>query len=114
MADLARARGMCDPKLSLLFSSTLPSWFKKDFFKWTNKPACSGCGKRGGCMQGKGMCPPTPEDSSFGASRVELYACKECGAETRFPRYNDPAKLLETRNVSAALSLAENHSGLSG
>eukprot|EP00752_Nemacystus_decipiens_P003103 g2874.t1 len=76
----------------------LLSWFKKDFFKWTNKPPCSACGARGGNMQGKGECSPTPEEASAKASRVELYVCKDCGAETRFPRYNDPAKLLETRN----------------
>lgn len=80
------------------------SWFKKDFFKWTNKPACSGCGARGACMQGKGGCAPTPEEASSKASVVELYFCKECGAETRYPRYNDPAKLLETRNVSSFFS----------
>ncbi|CAN0600944.1 unnamed protein product, partial [Ectocarpus sp. 12 AP-2014] len=72
-------------------------WFKKDFFKWTNKPSCSGCGARGACMQGKGGCAPTSEEASSKASVVELYVCKECGAETRYPRYNDPAKLLETR-----------------
>ena len=79
------------------------SWFKKDFFKWTNKPPCSACGARGGNMQGKGGCSPTPEEASAKASRVELYGCKDCGAETRFPRYNDPAKLLETRNVRAVI-----------
>lgn len=82
----------------LLFVSK-NSWFKKDFFKWTNKPPCSACGARGDNMQAKGGCSPTPEEVSAKASRVELYACKGCGAETRYPRYNDPAKLLETRNV---------------
>lgn len=83
-----------------------PSWFKKYFFKWTNKPPCSGCGARGACMQPKGGCAPTPEEASSMASVVELYRCKECGAETRYPRYNDPAKLLETRNVSRFLIAA--------
>ena len=32
--------------------------------------------------------------SNIGA---EVYRCRACGAETRFPRYNDPVKLLETR-----------------
>lgn len=51
-------------------------------------------------MQLKGGCAPTPGEAAGKASRVELYGCKDCLAETRFPRYNDPAKLLETRNVS--------------
>ncbi|CAM9281638.1 unnamed protein product [Ectocarpus sp. 8 AP-2014] len=38
------------------------------------------------------------KEASSKASVVELYFCKECGAQTRYPRYNDPAKLLETRN----------------
>lgn len=53
-------------------------------------------------MQGRGGCDPSPEEASAKASRVELYVCKDCGVETRFPRYNDPAKLLETRNVRLA------------
>lgn len=57
-------------------------------------------------MQRKGGCPPTLEEASSKASVVELYRCKECGAETRYPRYNDPAKLLETRNVSRILVAA--------
>jgi len=31
------------------------------------------------------------------ASRVELYQCDFCGRMTRFPRYNHPGKLLDTR-----------------
>ena len=50
-------------------------------------------------MQPRGGGSPTPDEASAKASRVELYGCKDCGAETRFPRYNDPAKLLETRHV---------------
>lgn len=59
-------------------------------------------------MEGKGGCGPTPEEASAKASRVELYGCTGCGAETRFPRYNDPAKLLETRNVSTVFVVAQN------
>ena len=28
---------------------------------------------------------------------MELYKCRDCGASTRFPRYNSPGRLLETR-----------------
>ncbi|CAN0115449.1 unnamed protein product [Ectocarpus sp. 12 AP-2014] len=94
-AEMAAAGGFSEEEG---LARALLSWFKKDFFKWTNKPPCSGCGARGACMQGKGGCAPTPEEASSKASVVELYVCKECGAETRYPRYNDPAKLLETRN----------------
>lgn len=75
------------------------SWFKKDFFKWTNKPPCSGCGARGPEMLPKQGGRPTPAEMSAGAARVEVYECKNCHAQARFPRYNHPAKLLETRTV---------------
>ncbi|CAN0542187.1 unnamed protein product, partial [Scytosiphon promiscuus] len=73
------------------------SWFKKDFFKWTNKPPCSACGARGASMESKGVHGPNLGEAAYMASRVEVYKCKDCGARTRFPRYNDPGKLLETR-----------------
>ena len=40
---------------------------------------------------------PSDEERQFGASRVELYSCTACSCQTRFPRYNDPVKLLETK-----------------
>lgn len=40
---------------------------------------------------------PTEEEAQEEASRVELFRCEQCGEELRFPRYNNPAKLLETR-----------------
>lgn len=73
----------------------LLSWFKQDFFKWVDKPACDYC-----------RCPDTryvatqasaAEDEQHGASRTEVFGCPACGCHTRFPRYNDPVKLLETR-----------------
>jgi hypothetical protein len=33
------------------------------------------------------MGQPTSDDLKYGASRVELYRCTQCGSETRFPRY---------------------------
>ena len=54
-------------------------------------------------MESKGVHAPNPEEATFKASRVEVYGCKDCGAQTRFPRYNDAGKLLETRNVSELL-----------
>eukprot|EP00968_Pinguiococcus_pyrenoidosus_P016998 scaffold1655_cov247-Pinguiococcus_pyrenoidosus.AAC.30 len=43
------------------------------------------------------MVAATSEERRYGASRVEGYTCQQCGTPVRFPRYNDPGKLLETR-----------------
>ncbi|KAL0928102.1 hypothetical protein M5K25_002342 [Dendrobium thyrsiflorum] len=68
-------------------------WFKQSF-SWVNSPPCDNCGR---ATRNIGMGAPLPSESKFGASRVELYRCNFCSCITRFPRYNDPLKLLETR-----------------
>ncbi|KAK8947343.1 Peptide-N(4)-(N-acetyl-beta-glucosaminyl)asparagine amidase [Platanthera zijinensis] len=73
--------------LQLLF------WFKQSF-SWVNSPLCNNCGR---ATNNIGMGVPLPTEDKFGASRVELYRCNYCSSITRFPRYNDPLKLLETR-----------------
>ncbi|XP_068656339.1 peptide-N(4)-(N-acetyl-beta-glucosaminyl)asparagine amidase isoform X2 [Aristolochia californica] len=73
--------------LQLLF------WFKRSF-SWVNSPPCDGCGGRTSAI---GMGTPLPSEIQFGASRVELYRCNTCSRLSRFPRYNDPLKLVETR-----------------
>ncbi|XP_028119143.1 peptide-N(4)-(N-acetyl-beta-glucosaminyl)asparagine amidase [Camellia sinensis] len=73
--------------LQLLF------WFKQSF-RWVNAPSCDGCG---GETTGNGMGIALSSETLYGASRVELYRCNSCSTITRFPRYNDPLKLLETR-----------------
>lgn len=73
--------------LQLLF------WFKQTF-KWVNSPPCEGCGNE---TANQGMGTPNSSETAYGASRVELYRCNACSRITRFPRYNDPIKLLETK-----------------
>lgn len=75
-------------------TAALLRWFKKDFFKWTNSPVCWSCAKE---TKKSHVEQPNQEESKYRASRTEVFTC-DCGATTRFPRYNDPAKLLETRH----------------
>ncbi|KAF7015596.1 hypothetical protein CFC21_029401 [Triticum aestivum] len=73
--------------LQLLF------WFKQSF-RWVNAPACDICDRETSVV---GMGNPLPSEIEFGASRVEIYRCNHCSSITRFPRYNDPHKLIQTR-----------------
>ena len=74
----------------------LLGWFKESFFRWMNSPTCSACN---GPTESCGHIPPTAEEMAYQAGRVENYRCVSagCGTFTRFPRFNDPVKLLETR-----------------
>jgi len=69
-------------------------WFKHSFFSWVNQLKCSSCGQG---TKNVGMTQPTEEDLQFGAGRVEVHRCEKCHINMRFPRYNDPVKLLQTR-----------------
>ncbi|XP_072034952.1 peptide-N(4)-(N-acetyl-beta-glucosaminyl)asparagine amidase-like isoform X2 [Amphiura filiformis] len=72
----------------------LLKWFKTRFFTWTNSPKCDSCNGRTSSM---GMLEPSIDDLRWGASRVEGYRCTNCNRAIKFPRYNHPGKLLETR-----------------
>lgn len=72
-------------------------WFKKDFFKWTNKPDCGTCHAKEASMKITGACPPSAEERLGLAGVTEVYSCDMCGNQTRFPRYNDPKTLLTWR-----------------
>lgn len=78
----------------LLFRELL-AWFKRDFFKWVNNPPCDGCGSSETELAGGAA--PTLAEAAGRAGRVEVYKCKACAGVTRFPRYNNPGTLLETR-----------------
>lgn len=71
-------------------------WFKREFFSWMNQPKCGICQhEKTQLVRNEGA--STPEEKAGQASRVEVYQCPACRSFTRFPRYNDPVKLLETR-----------------
>eukprot|EP00930_Biecheleria_cincta_P048382 TRINITY_DN33705_c0_g1_i1.p1 TRINITY_DN33705_c0_g1~~TRINITY_DN33705_c0_g1_i1.p1 ORF type:complete len:805 (-),score=147.47 TRINITY_DN33705_c0_g1_i1:59-2425(-) len=73
----------------------LMNWFKHSFFTWMNNPPCNACGEKG--TKNAGTAPPTAQERKGDAGGVEVYTCPSCGATTRFPRYNNPETLLETR-----------------
>ncbi|XP_073230462.1 peptide-N(4)-(N-acetyl-beta-glucosaminyl)asparagine amidase-like [Porites lutea] len=70
------------------------AWFGT-FFHWVDKPICADCGTM---TESNGGAHPTEEERQWLAGRVELYKCPNCGKDERFPRYNHPRKLLETRH----------------
>ncbi|CAF1612521.1 unnamed protein product [Rotaria sp. Silwood1] len=70
-------------------------WFKEEFFTWFDRPNCDRCQKSMDFFQ---YVQPTREERDKGdAHKVELYKCSTCSSEYRFPRFNAPLKLLETR-----------------
>ncbi|KAH8554245.1 hypothetical protein BGW37DRAFT_483980 [Umbelopsis sp. PMI_123] len=71
----------------------LLAWFKS-FFLWVDQPPCQFCSSPTTAI-GRGK--PNLDDIRNGASVVEVYQCRQCRQLTRFPRYNNPAKLLKTR-----------------
>lgn len=71
-------------------------WFKREFFTWMNQPRCSACNhEKTRSVRTEG--PMTAEEVAGQAGRVEVYQCPSCNSLTRFPRYNDPVKLLTSR-----------------
>lgn len=71
-------------------------YFKDEFFTWCDKPTCIKCDTSKHQVGISGD-HPTAEESRFECSMVEKYSCNACSNITRFPRYNNPIKLLETR-----------------
>mmetsp|Transcript_42185 Transcript_42185/g.98966 ORF Transcript_42185/g.98966 Transcript_42185/m.98966 type:complete len:832 (+) Transcript_42185:82-2577(+) len=79
----------------VVFMQRLLHWFKHKFFRWMNKPSCEHCGSKN--TKQLGAVESNDHEKYFGARSTEVVECFDCGGQTRFPRYNDPAKLLETR-----------------
>ncbi|KAF7238266.1 Peptide-N(4)-(N-acetyl-beta-glucosaminyl)asparagine amidase [Varanus komodoensis] len=72
----------------------LLNWFKYDYFQWVNNLPCSKCG---GHTESRDNLSPSDDDLRWDANRVENHFCTQCQFSNRFPRYNNPEKLLETR-----------------
>lgn len=71
-------------------------WFKEDFFTWVQDRVCDQCGSVMTSRSG----PPTEAESKEGlAHLVEIYTCPTSSShpQKRFPRFNNPAKLLQTK-----------------
>ncbi|KAM3596690.1 uncharacterized protein V6R79_019091 [Siganus canaliculatus] len=87
-----------DPKCALGIQEFLVlellRWFKQKFFSWVDSLPCARCA---GPTSNAGSLDPTADDLRWGAQRVENHYCQSCQFSTRFPRYNNPEKLLETR-----------------
>lgn len=73
----------------------LLEWFKTEFFTWFDKPTCPNCTLK--CTTEGLQGTPMKQEQEGGANRVEVYICDGCNTEMRFPRYNNPARLLQTR-----------------
>ncbi|POM77995.1 Peptide-N(4)-(N-acetyl-beta-glucosaminyl)asparagine amidase, partial [Phytophthora palmivora] len=98
--DKLHERARANPEPMPLYQDELVKqllhWFKREFFTWMNQPRCSNCNhEKTRSVRTEG--PSTAEELAGQASRVEVYMCPSCGSFTRFPRYNDPVKLLDTR-----------------
>jgi peptide-N4-(N-acetyl-beta-glucosaminyl)asparagine amidase len=76
------------------FIKSLLKWFKK-YFSWCDKPVCTTCNIKSSRILE--TVPPNDEENKWHASRTEIYSCNSCKQTVRFPRYNNPAKLCETK-----------------
>eukprot|EP00672_Neobodo_designis_P016079 CAMPEP_0174843060 /NCGR_PEP_ID=MMETSP1114-20130205/10280_1 /TAXON_ID=312471 /ORGANISM="Neobodo designis, Strain CCAP 1951/1" /LENGTH=888 /DNA_ID=CAMNT_0016077273 /DNA_START=41 /DNA_END=2704 /DNA_ORIENTATION=+ len=77
----------------------LVSWFHDDFFQWMQRPPCPRCegGRTEPVPKERKKAELTHEERQNWAAGVELYECRDCGAEARFPRYQRAKRLLTYR-----------------
>ena len=72
-------------------------WYKHNFFSWCNKPKCPLCDSDKN-IQAIGTCRSNDFEKKYQSYNTEVYSCEGCGGiEVRFPRYNSPIKLLQTK-----------------
>lgn len=76
-----------EPLMDELLLEELTEWFKADFFTWINKMPCKICKNENTKAVGNVV---------IDGVRVEKYIC--CNTVTEFHRFNDIAKLLQTRS----------------
>ena len=76
------------------FVKNLLAWFRKEFFNWCDQPICKSCNNKGVYCETQ---TPNTEEAKWLASRTEVYNCNKCNSKLRFPRYNNPEKLIETQ-----------------
>ncbi|KAL7719090.1 N-glycanase 1 [Entamoeba marina] len=80
-------------KLDIEEMQLIVKWFKNTFFHWV-EDHCLNCGSKS-LRRENGV--PNQQEEQHMAGRVEVMICNSCKTIRRFPRYNDPVKLLETR-----------------
>jgi len=72
-------------------------WFKTDYFTWTDKPKCPRCDSDA-AVENTGSAKPNALEKEGDAGVTELYRCKTCSTDIRFPRYNNVQTLIMERN----------------
>lgn len=78
-----------------LFLAKLMQYFKEELFTWVDKLTCAQCNNQECVTRTRGN--PNQEEQQWNARSVEVGTCPTCKQQYRFPRYNHPVKLMETR-----------------
>lgn len=102
-------------EFALLYETMM--WFKTEFFQWMNSPTCKKCNSSS-TFQGYSTNPAEfvnttrievrmvisnwlnllwKSISLFYPVILQVYSCDKCENRLLFPRYNNPAQLLESR-----------------
>lgn len=113
---ISKTSSAYEMEFGLLFELII--WFKTEFFQWMNNPSCPKC-KSSSTFQGYSKDPANFVETTRIEVRVilfvcvnflvylivkkmviscqQVYNCDKCKDRLLFPRYNNPAQLLETR-----------------